>query len=305
MKTLQYLSDPLLAGLFWPGVLVGLAIAITCAALSWLIVLRRLAFIGQGVSHAAFGGLGLASLIASFGLDFANSTGRFPIVLIFCVLAGALISRMSTKRAVGGGWAVDTAIGIVLVASMAGGAVMLHLSHVVLDAQGTSQSLPQIQWEAILFGSITSVGWGDVAVAAGVMVLILIALFWLRRPMLLWAFDPDAADAVGVSSKRMSLTLIVLISLIVVMAMKLAGVVLVTAFLVLPGSIALQLTQSLNTTRIISMLVAIGAVLGGLIVSFELDWPSGASIVLMLITMHLLASVWGWVRQRRPLVRTS
>src|SRR5258706_231977 len=99
MKTIQYLTDPLYASLYWPGVIAGLAMAIICALLSVLVVLKRLAFIGQGISHAAFGGIGLAAIMgltAAVGKDAPmHGVPQFGIVLLFCLGAALLIGAIS------------------------------------------------------------------------------------------------------------------------------------------------------------------------------------------------------------------
>src|SRR6185436_17351355 len=117
------------ASLYWPGVIAGLAMALMCSVLSVLVVLKRLAFIGQGISHAAFGGIGLAAVL---GLTAAvgkaapmHGVPQFAIVLVFCLGAALLIGLISQRGNGEAGTHADTAIGIVLVGSMALGAILL------------------------------------------------------------------------------------------------------------------------------------------------------------------------------------
>jgi len=276
-NTYTYLSDPMLRSLFLPSVVTGLAIAALCSMLSVLVVLKRLAFIGQGVSHAAFGGVGLA---AAMGLLAAGASGgaavgllQFGVIFAFCLGAALLIGYLSEK----GETEADTAIGIVLVASMGFGAVLIH------------RARTGVAWETFLFGSITAVGWFDAIVGVGVAAAVTLTLWALRRPLIFWAFDPGVARAVGVNERAMTLVLMTLLALATVTAMKLAGVVLATAMLVLPGAIALRLSKRAGVVMTLSALASLLGVVGGIIVSFEADWPTGPAIVCVLSGLFLLA----------------
>ncbi len=117
------------AALFWPPIIAGLAVAAMCAFLSVLVVLKRLSFIGQGISHAAFGGIGVAAmlgLLSGTGAGNGLSLGQFCVVLTFCLASAILIGHLSRKSTTH----ADTAIGIILVASMALGAILLKWNSV-------------------------------------------------------------------------------------------------------------------------------------------------------------------------------
>lgn len=274
MKTISYLTGHL-ADMFWPAVVTGVAVAVMCAILSILVVLKRLAFIGQGVSHAAFGGVGLAALLGlmagAAGATLGPSLAQFLVILAVCLAAALGVGFLSRR----GSTQADTAIGIVLVASMALGAVLLNLAHRWKRVSGVS-------WESVLFGQLLNVGWSDAAIAIAVAALTLGLLAYFRRPMLFWAFDPPVARAFGVRADAMNFLLLTLLALATVTAMKLAGVVLATAMLVLPGAAALQLSRRSSRVIALSFAAAFAGVLGGLVLSFEADWPPGPSIVLVL-----------------------
>jgi ABC-type Mn2+/Zn2+ transport system permease subunit len=277
-NTYLYLSDPMLRSLFLPSVVTGLAIAALCSMLSVLVVLKRLAFIGQGVSHAAFGGVGLAAamgLFAAAGAGGGATVGllQFGVIFAFCLGAALLIGYLSEK----GETEADTAIGIVLVASMGLGAVLIH------------RARTGVAWETFLFGSITAVGWFDAIVGIAVAAAVTLTLWALRRPLIFWAFDPGVARAVGVNERAMTLVLMTLLALATVTAMKLAGVVLATAMLVLPGAIALRLSKRAGVVLTLSGLASLIGVVGGIIVSFEADWPTGPAIVCVLSALFVVA----------------
>lgn len=274
MRTIEYLTDPALAGLYWPGVAAGLSIGVLCALLSPLVVLKRLAFIGQGVSHAAFGGVGLAAAIGVLG---AGSLPQFGVVLAFCLGAAVLMGLLGKR----GRTESDTAIGIVLVVSMALGAILIRGSN------------SGVSWESFLFGDILVVDWPEARLAFGVLAAVAVVLWAVRRPLLYWAFDPVAARAVGVSDRAMTLVLMTLLALATVTAMKLVGVVLATALLVLPGAISLRLVARSSPAVWITLGASLMGVASGIVLSFELNWPPGPSIVCALTAMFGAACVIG------------
>lgn len=290
MKTWEYLTNPDLSGLYWPGIITGLAVGLMCAVLSVLVVLKRMSFIGQGISHAAFGGVGVAALITVEATGAAPGGAlQFWIVLVFCLAAALVIAWLSERGSAG----ADTAIGIVLVASMAVGAILIHRAWQIHPTRMPS-------WESVLFGAILAVdergSWTALAVSAATLAL----LWWFRRPMLFWAFDEPSAAAFGVPARAMKILLVVLLTLAIVTGMRLVGVVLATALLVLPGATALLLSDRLWPVIATSATCGVLGVAGGLVLSFEQDWPSGPSIVTVLTVFYALARLVRAARTARP-----
>jgi len=293
MRTIEYLTSPLFADLYWPGVLTGIIIGLLGGLLSVLVVLKRLAFIGQGVSHAAFGGVGLAYLLGVTGATQAGAGMLLAIVLGFSLAAALGIAWLSGRH----GTRTDTAIGVVLALSMALGFVLLREAGVRAAAQGRAAP-PDL--ESVLFGSVVSVGWGDALVGGVGLLVVAAALYMLRRPLLFWAFDEQACEAFGTPGPRMKLALLLLLALAVVVTVKLAGIVLATALFVLPGAIALRLSDRLAPVFVISVVVGLVGVLGGLVLSFELNRQAGPMIVLVLIALYALSALAGLVRRTTP-----
>lgn len=288
MRTIEYLSDPVMRGLFLPGIVTGVAIAIVCACLAVFVVLKRLSFIGQGVSHAAFGGMGVAAALGLTGasLSAAQAMGQFSMILSFCLAAAMMVAWMSARR----GTSPDTAIGIVLVASMTLGAILMHAAFKRQGTQGPG-------WESVLFGALLSVGWSDAIVAVIVSLAVLAVLWWERRRLIFWAFDESTAPAFGVPPRSPRVVLMVLLCLSIVTAMKLAGVVLATAVLVLPGATALALSGTLTRVFAISVAASLVSLLIGLVASMELDWPPGASIVGAMTLLYALSRLMSLARE--------
>lgn len=277
MKTLDYLTGPS-ADLFWPGVVTLLIVAVVCSLLSVIVVLKRMAFVGQGVSHAGFGGVGLA---AALGLA-ASAPAMLAIVVAFCLLSAFLIATLSRRRDT----EPDTAIGIVLVGAMALGSVLLHVAHQTHPAERVPG------WEGVLFGSILLSGWSEAMWSVIVASAIIATAAWCRRSVVAWAFDQAGAEAMGVRVGLVRALVLTLVTLAIVLAMKVVGVVLATAMLVLPAAIALTLSTRWRATLIGAVLAGVLGAGAGVVLSFEANWPPGAAVVLALVAIYALAKAW-------------
>jgi zinc transport system permease protein len=280
---IEYLSNTAFAANFWPGVASTLVIALLGGSLSWLVVVKRLSFIGQGVSHSAFGGVGLALVLGLSGATLAGGLSTMGVVLAFSLLAAfgiAMLSGVRSSRA-------DTAIGIVLSVSMAIGFLLYHLAETHAQDSGHP---PPPELEEILFGSITLIEATDFWVALATALLVLGVLWAKRHQILFWMFDEAVAPAFGVPVMHIRLLVMTLLTLVVVVTMKLAGIVLVSAVLVLPGAIALQLTDRLSRAVALSIIASVTASILGLIAAFEFGILPGPTIVLVLGLLY--AGAW-------------
>lgn len=288
MQTLEYLRDPVLRAVYLPGVLAGLATVIMCGLVSPLVVVKRLGFIGQGISHCAFGGVGVASLLAAMGFISLGGTAEFAVIGAFCIAAalgmGVIAERRRTSE--------DTTIGLFLVGSMATGALLVAFARDLAVRLGRTPD--GRSWESILFGQVTGAGPTEVWLAFIVLALVALAVFGLRRPLLFWAFDEDAARAFGVPTGAMKAALMIILALVVVTAMRTAGVVLASALLVLPGATALKLSRRFKPVVALACLIGVVGLFGGLVLSFENNWQPGPCVVLVMVAMFAAA----WARER-------
>ncbi|MBS0195646.1 MAG: metal ABC transporter permease [Planctomycetes bacterium] len=289
MRTLEYFADPAMREMYLSALLAALPVVVTCGVLSVPVVVKRLGFVGQGVSHAAFGGVGVAALVGAFGLmpatEWNAALAQMCIIVAFCGAAALGIAAVSDRRAM----PVDTAIGVFLVASMAVGAVLVQVSRGVAEQRGHPGMVQS--WESILFGSVIGAGWGEVVISAAVCCIVLGTLWWWRRPLTFWALDEESARAFGVPGGRMKTILMLLLAVAVVAAMKLAGVILATALLVLPGATALKLTVRLRRAVVLACVLGIGGLLAGLVLSIETDWQTGPSVVLVLTVLFFAVTL--------------
>lgn len=275
-----------------PAILAALIISIMGGSLSIFVVLKRLAFIGQGISHAAFGGVGIALILGVHGATTAGTIGQLTIVVAFSIGAALWIAALS--RAHQG--RTDTAIGVVLSASMALGFVLFTLAESKHDhdehghaVQGHEDQHHLI--EEILFGNILDTDWTKATIAI-LVALAITAITWLnRRRFIFWAFDESVTDAYGLNSARTTNTFLILLSLAIVMAMQIAGVVLAAAMLVLPGAAALNLTAKLRPAFVYSIILAVAGTALGLLIGLQSDLPVGPTIVLTQSVLYLITLV--------------
>ncbi len=281
MRLLDLLTGPA-APLFQNALLASIPIALTCSLLSIIVVLRRLAFIGQGISHAAFGGVGLATLL---GLTGAL---QFGVIGLFCIGAALCIAWARDRRALRD----DTTIGIVLVASMALGILLMQIW---VEVRGESWYIETfgppkaaIGWEAILFGSILAIGRDGLILAYVLGAAVLACVFFWRHALLFYAFDESSAEAFGVNTRLLRYALIVLLAVTVVISIRLAGLILATALLILPGATALRLSARLGPVVALSLLTGLLGVGGGLLASLQFNLPPGACMVALLVAIFAL-----------------
>ncbi|MBC7247717.1 MAG: metal ABC transporter permease [Actinobacteria bacterium] len=243
----------------------GVLIAVTCSLLSFFVVVRRLAFVGMGISHAAFGGvaLGLAA-----GVDPVLAAGGF------CALVAVGIGWLAHK----GRFHEDTVIGILFVTAMALGVVLVRVANAYnLDIM------------SYLFGSILALDWSDVALIAAVGSLALLYELIFFKELLFISFDRETAIASGLPVLAVDHGFLVMLSLVIVVSIKLVGIILVSALLVIPAATGMQLSRNYRGVMALSLVTGLAAVLLGLYVSFHYDVASGSAIVLVLFALFLLA----------------
>jgi zinc transport system permease protein len=241
----------------------GLIIAIVCSLISFFVVVRRLAFVGMGISHAAFGGVGLG---LAAGINPLLSAGGF------CVVIALGIGWFSRKGRIH----EDTVIGILFATAMALGVVLVTMA----DAYN-------LDVMSYLFGSILALSWGDVVVIAVFSILAISFIVLFFKELLFVSFDEETATASGLPVRFVYYGLLVTIALTIVISIKLVGIILVSALLVIPGAAAVQLSRNYRGVLMLSVAIGVTAVVLGLFLSFWYDIASGATIVLVLFAFFL------------------
>lgn len=260
-------------------VAAGLAGAL-CGLIGVYVTLRRMSYIGHGLSHAVFGGA-VVSFIAQ--INFYVGAGLWGF------LAALLINAATRKRQI----AADAAIGIVTTASFAVGVALI--SRVRRFTRN---------FEAALFGNVLGVTTEDVLVLTGVALLTALVVFFLYKQLLFLTFDPEVAPTYGVKAGRIEAIFSLVLAGAIIASMQVLGVTLIAAAIVIPAVIARLLTDSFG--RMLALATLIGGACGlvGMYASFYLDVASGATIVLTAAALFLLVLGASLVRPRLPLGTT-
>ncbi len=261
----------------FPTLLAAASLALACAVLSVPIVLRRWAFIGEGIAHAGFGGVGTAWLLALLFPSLSHPTSAYAISIAFCVAAGIGIAALTRS----GKLNADTAIGIFLAASLAWG----FLAQSIYTAQ---KHMPPPDFESFLIGSMQGLSLDYALIAVAVALAVVVTVFALFKEILAYCFDPALAEVSGIRVSFIHYLLILLITITIVVAMRLMGQLLVTALLVLPGAAALQWTRQLKNVFLGAGTIAILAAIAGPLLHARWSFiPPGPAIALLLLLEFL------------------
>ena len=259
------------------AMVIAALIAIPTALLSCFLVLKGWSLMGDAISHAVFPGVVVAYIV---GLPYA--VGAFAAGMICALATGFLKDNSRIKQ--------DTVMGIVF-SGMFGLGLVLYVK---------IQS--EVHLDHILFGDILGIGLRDIAETAVIAAITtgIIAIKW--RDFLLHAFDPAQAKAVGLRVNLLHYGLLCLISLTIVGALKAVGIILAIAMLIAPGAIAFLLTTRFSVMLWLSVVVAVGASLLGVYLSFFIDSAPAPTIVLLLAVLFIAAFLFVTSRaaQTRP-----
>lgn len=245
-------------GFIQRALIAGSFIAVLCSTLGVFLVLRRLSLIGDGLAHVTFGSVAVGLFLRTYPFYAA-----VPIVMLSAL---GILKLVEKARLYG-----DAAIGIVSSLGIAGGILIASI------AGGFNVDL-----FSYLFGNILAISTTEV------IILVIVILFFYQE-LLSITFDEESAKASGIRTKRINKILVLLTALTVVLAMKLVGIMLISALLILPPVTALQLARGFRATIVISSLAGITSVILGIVISFIANLPTGATIVVINFIFFLLS----------------
>lgn len=264
--SLEFMRQALVAAL-----LVGIAAPLVGVFL----VQRRLSLIGDGMGHVALAGVAVGLL-----------TGQAPVLtaLLFAVAAAVAIEVIRGRGRTSG----DIALAVMFYGGIAAG--------VVIIAKSPSSSPANLT--AYLFGAITTADQNDLWVFAGLAVVVLFTT-WLLRP---WLFavanDEEYARASGLPVTALNITLAILTAVTVVVSMRVVGLLLISALMIIPNATAQLVARSFGSSVRWAVLIGVACSVGGVVVSYAAETPSGGTIVLLTITAFLLVSAGTAVLRR-------
>lgn len=270
------------------ALVTAMALSAACAVLSVVVVLRRWAFIGEGISHSGFGGIGTAWLLSLLVPALASEIGVYALAVVFCLGVALGIGFFSRRQRL----STDVTIGVFLVASLSWGFMSLSIySH-------ARPELPPPSWERYLLGDMTWISAQTMMSAVCISAAVVVLFAFLQKEIFAYAFDPALAEVSGVRAGLIHYLLLVLLAMLILIGMGLVGNLLIPALLVLPGAAALLVSQRLRSVMALSVTMGILAAAGGWCIHRQWPFlPSGPSIVLVLFGEFLLAYAWSKIRR--------
>jgi ABC-type Mn2+/Zn2+ transport system permease subunit len=269
--------EPFQYEFFVRGLVAATLVGGLCGLIGVYIVLRRMAYIGHGLSHAVFGGA---------VVSYVMSLNFFVGASIWGFLSALLITLTTKKRKIG----TDAAIGIITTASFAlGVALISRFKSFTRD------------FETALFGNILGVSEGDLLAIIVVAGFTAVVLFLGYKLFLFATFDPDVAKFYGVPTGWVDAMFSLVLAATIVVSMQVLGVTLIAAAIVIPPIVARLLTDSFKNMILLSTGLGAFCGLGGIYVSFYVDVSSGASVVLFSALLFVLALVYNNFKTRLSL----
>lgn len=247
--------------------LAGFIVGLVCSVMGVFVVLRGLAFIGAGISHSAYAGVAIGLL---FGVSPLISS------LVFCSAVACSVGYVSRLGKI----KEDTSIGIFFAASMALGVFLMSFN-----------KISGYDLYAYLFGSILTISNSELFYSTGLGVLVLIFVTTFYKEFLAIVFDEELALISGIPSLALSYLLLVLVSVAVVASIKLVGLVLVSALIVIPPATALQIARDFKGVMLWSCIVGVASTEIGLVLAYLTDTPPGATIVLFATLLFLISAI--------------
>jgi zinc transport system permease protein len=237
------------------AIIAGLFLGIVCAVMGVFLVLRKMSLIGDGLAHISFGAIAIGIVFGFYPLVTA-----IPLVII----ASLIIYALTRKHIIEG----DAIIGILASLGLATG--------VILSSISTGFNVDIFSY---LFGNILSITQSELlfVIIGSIIILSVIILFY--QEFMAIAFNPEQAKISGIPVTILDILFSIITALTVLMSIKLAGALLVSALIILPASSSLQLAKSFKNTMLLAIVFALVSILIGIIISFILNIPTGATIV--------------------------
>ena len=267
----QYFSFPFVRYAF----IVGVLIALCSSLLGVTLVLKRFSFIGDGLSHVAFGGIAIASVL--------NLSNNMYLVLPLTILSAILLLRAGKDTKIQG----DASIAMISVGALALGYLLMNIFSTSSNLSGEVCST--------LFGStsILTLTKAEVWLCTILSICVIIAFVLFYNKIFAVTFDEAFAQAVGTHASAYNLVIAIIIAIIIVLAMNLVGSLLISALVIFPALSAMRIFKSFKSVTICSALISVFCSVSGLLISIIGGTPVGSTIVAVDIAAFLICSLIG------------
>ena len=263
------------------ALIVGVLIALCSSLLGVTLVLKRFSFIGDGLSHVAFGAMAIAAIL--------NMTNDMPLVLLITIICAILLLRTGQNTKIKG----DAAIAMISVASLA-------IGYLLMNIFSTSSSNLSGDVCSTLFGSTSILTLTNtevwLCVILSIIVLTVFVLFYNK--IFIVTFDEDFATATGTKASIYNLMIAVIIAVIIVLAMNLVGSLLISALVIFPALSAMRVFRSFKSVTIFSAIFGVVCSLLGIIISILVGTPVGSTIVAVDIAGFIILFIAGQIKKR-------
>jgi len=249
------------------AVLAGLLVVLMSGPLGCVVVWRRMAYFGDALAHSALLGTSLALMV-----DINPLLG----VILLGIVISFLLIRLQTRKDLSS----DAILGILSHGALAAGLVIVA----TMQSQGQ-----RIDLLAYLFGDILSVSWEYLGWLSLACVLVLGLLIWMWQSILAIAVHEELARSEGIAVDRVRLLFMLLMSVVVAVAMKVVGIILITALLIIPAASARRFSPSPEAMAMLAIIFGLLSVAGGVFASLQWDTPAGPSIVLAAVALFFVS----------------
>ncbi len=274
-KLIDYLQYPFVQN----AIIVGVLIALVASLLGVVLVLKRYSYIGDGLSHVAFGALAIATIL--------NFTNEMPLTILITAIAAVLILKTGQNSKINS----DATIAMISTGSIAIGYFLLNIFPVSTNLAGDVC--------VTLFGStaILTLTQSEVLICIILSTLALITFIILYNKIFAVTFDEDFARAVGTKNNIYNLTIAIMTAIIIVLAMNLVGSLLISALIIFPSISSMLIFKSFKSVIISSAIIGVIGTLLGILIAILYGTPVGSTIVIVDITIFLLLFLFSKIKR--------
>jgi zinc transport system permease protein len=262
--------------------IAGFLASFACGIIGTYVVVKRVVFISGGIAHTTFGGIGFAYYLQYLGIVFIEPlVGALIFALIAAIIMGLPFIRTRLRD--------DSTIGILWVVGMALGVLFLN------EVDRSEILVPEPV--SILFGNVLLIQLQDIYLMIGLLILIIFVTILLYKDLHILTFDEEFARISGIKVDVLYLILMILIALTTVVLIKVVGVILVIAMLTIPAAISNLFTHNLRNMMFFAIIIGCIVTFYGSLMSLNFDLPPGATIVISLAILFILALLLKNIKQ--------
>ncbi|MFI2752452.1 metal ABC transporter permease [Cellulomonas sp. P22] len=281
--------DQLVAMLEWPlmqrALLAAVLVGAAAPVVGTFLVQRKLSLMGDGIGHVALTGVALGWLVGNWAHLTPDDTLAVPGAVVAAIVGSVVIELVRERGRTSG----DLALAIMFYGGIAGGVLLIKV------AGGTNANLM-----SYLFGSISTVSTGDLGWTVALAALVLLAGFGLRTALFSVSYDEEFATASGLPVRVLNMLIATIAALTVTVAMRVVGLLLVSALMIVPVAIAQIFSRSFHRTMVVASAIGVAVSVVGLSITYWQDYPPGATIVVLAILVYAVAATLRPFLRRPP-----